>query len=128
MTIFDENYVLLTTFRKNGQPTSRPVWIAPLGDGTGGFTTEERTLKVTHIRNNPKVTLQACGMRGNVRSGAPVVEATAEVRVGDDAVPVRDAVYRKYWVMSKGFVLSDWWRRVRRRPPVPPCVVHIRLA
>ena len=82
MSISDEKYVLITTFRKNGDAVSSPVWIAPLADGTAGFTTEDGSGKVKRIRNNPRVTLQPCSVKGTVKHGSAVVEASAAVLLG----------------------------------------------
>lgn len=101
MAITDETYVLLTTFRKNGDGVGTPVWIVELPDGSCGFTTEIDSGKVKRIRNNPSVTLQACSARGKVKSGSALVHASAEVLEGDDAVVVRDAIRRKHPVMTR---------------------------
>ena len=94
MAITDEKYVLLTTFRKNGDGVATPVWIVSLPDGTAGFTTEVDSGKVKRIRNNPSVTLQPCNLRGKVTADAEVVTATADVLLGADARPVTKAVRR----------------------------------
>ncbi len=127
MSIADEKYVLITTFRKNGDAVASPVWIAPLVDGAAGFTTENNSGKVKRIRNNPKVTLQPCSMKGTPTVGAAVVEATAEVLLGLDAQPIREAIHRKYSVMSKFFKVAELWRKVRREPEPPTCVVRLTL-
>ena len=57
MAISDEKYVVLTTFRRNGDAVATPVWIVGLPDGTAGFTTEIDSGKVKRIRNNASVTL-----------------------------------------------------------------------
>jgi PPOX class probable F420-dependent enzyme len=128
MSILDEKYVLLTTFRKNGAGVSTPVWVVKLGEGAGGFTTEVDSGKVKRIRNNPKVTLQACSARGKVQPGSPVVDATAEVVTGSDARPISDAVHRKYWVVANLMKLATVWRKVRRKPEPVDCAVRITLA
>ena len=127
MTIADEKYVLITTFRKNGDAVSSPVWIAAMPDGTAGFTTEDNSGKVKRIRNNPKVTLQPCSMKGAPKEGSAVVEATAEVVLGAEAEPIRTAIHRKYSVMTKMFKLSELWRKVRRKPEPATCVVRLTL-
>ena len=115
MSITDETYVLLTTFRKNGEGVGTAVWIAALPDSRCGFTTEFNSGKVKRVRNNPAVTLQPCDMRGKVKDGSAVVHATAEVLVGADARPVRDAIHRKHKVMTKMFIISDAWRKLRKQ-------------
>ena len=69
MPITDEKYVSFTTLRKNGTPVSSPVWIAPLGDGTAGFTTDATSGKVKRVRKNAQVTLRPCTSRGKVAPG-----------------------------------------------------------
>ena len=100
MAITDEKYVVLTTFRKNGDAVPTPVWIVGLPDGTGGFTTEATSGKVKRIGINPSVTLQPCSMRGTAQPGSMVVAATAEVLLDADTRPIKAAVRRKYKVVT----------------------------
>lgn len=127
MSITDGKYVLITTFRKSGEAVPSPVWIVALGGGTAGFTTDEVSGKVKRIRNNPKVTLQPCSVKGTPKDGAAVVEATAEVLVGADAQPTRDAIRKKYAVMTKLFKLGELRRKVRRKPEPAVCAVRLTL-
>lgn len=94
--ISDEKYVSLTTFRKNGTPVAAPVWIADLGDGTSGFTTASSSYKVKRLANDPRITLQPCDSRGNVREGTSVVSGTATVVHGADFESVRSRIKSKY--------------------------------
>jgi hypothetical protein len=127
MAIADEKYVLLTTFRKRGEAVPSPVWIVGLPDGSVGFTTEDGSGKVKRIRNNGRVTLQPCSVRGAVKDGSVVVEGTAEVVLGSEADSVRAAIGRKYSVMTKLFVVGELWRKVRRKPEPPTCAIRITL-
>jgi len=127
MSIADEKYVLITTFRKSGDAVASPVWIAAVGGGAAGFTTEDNSGKVKRIRNNPRVTLQPCSMKGTPKEGAAVVEATAEVLVGAAAQPIRDAIHGKYSVMSRFFKVAELWRKIRRKPEPPTCAVRMTL-
>ena len=96
MTVADEKYVLLTTLRRNGEGVATPVWIARLGDGRAGFGTGGSSGKVKRIRNNSAVTVQACSMRGTVKAGAPVVQATASIAEGEAYTGVHRAIRKKY--------------------------------
>jgi uncharacterized protein len=128
VAITDGKYVLLTTFRTNGDPVATPVWIVALTDGTGGFTTEVTSGKVKRIRNNPSVTLQPCSVRGTVHRASAVVNASAEVLEGADARPVDDAVRRKYRVVMSLLVVSDRFRKLLRRRAGPPeCAIRLRF-
>ena len=128
MSIADEKYVLITTFRKNGDAVPSPVWIVALADGKAGFTTEEGSGKIKRIRNNPKVTLQPCNMKGTPKAGSAVVDATAEVLLGADAEATSAAVQKKYSVMTKLFKVGELWRKVRRKPEPTTCAVRLTLS
>ena len=128
MSIADEKYVLLTTFRKNGVPVASPVWIVALANGVAGFTTDEVSGKVKRIRNNPKITLQPCSVKGMPKVGSAVVDATGEVLLGGDAQPIRDGVNRKYSLVTKLFVVGEVWRKVRRKPEPVVCAVRLTLS
>jgi uncharacterized protein len=76
--LFDEKYVLLTTFRKTGVGVPTAVWAA--GEGDALFVTTVATAgKVKRIRNNPEVTLQPCTMSGRIKGDATPVAARAEI-------------------------------------------------
>ena len=127
MDITDTKYVLLTTFRKNGEAVATPVWIVGLPGGTGGFTTEATSGKVKRISNNPSVTLQPCSMRGSVDARSAVTSATAEVLLGADAHPLRDAIRRKYRVVTLLLAVSDLLRKLLRRAEAPECAILLRF-
>ena len=91
-----EKYVRLTTFTKDGRAKPAPVWIADLGDGTLGFTTDVGSWKVKRIRNTPSVELVPSDARGNPKDGAATVSAIAEVRTGERSSPIVSAIKAKY--------------------------------
>ena len=127
MAITDEKYVLLTTFRKNGDGVATPVWIVSLPGGTAGFTTEVDSGKVKRIRNNPSVTLQPCNLRGKVTADSAVVNATADVLLGADARPVTKAVRRKYRVAILLLDVGTLFRKLLRRPEAQECAIRLRF-
>lgn len=127
MAIADEKYVLLTTFRKNGDGVATPVWIVSLPDGTAGFTTEVDSGKVKRIRNNPSVTLQPCNLRGKVTADSAVVTATADVLLGADARPVTKAVRGKYRAAILLLDVGSLFRKLLRRPEADECAISLRF-
>ena len=127
MAITDEKYVLLTTFRKNGDGVATPVWIVSLPDGTAGFTTEVDSGKVKRIRNNPSVTLQPCNLRGKVTADSEVVTATAAVLLGADARPVSKEVRRKYRVAILLLDVGTVFRKLLRRREPEECAIGLRF-
>lgn len=95
-------YVLLTTFTKDGRPKPTPVWAAAEGDRLLVIT-RETSWKVKRIRNTPRVTLAACDMRGNPKGEA--VEGTAAVLDKSQTPVVYDAIGRRYGLVGKAFNL-----------------------
>lgn len=93
-----EQYVLLTTTRRNGVPVATPVWVARDDDALV-VTTGAEAGKVKRVRHTPRVTLQACDRVGKPLEGASVVDAHATVH--DDEQSMRQleaALSAKYGV------------------------------
>lgn len=88
-----EKYVLLTTFRKDGRAVATPVWVLPAGDGVAIWT-ESKSYKVKRVRNNPKVTVAACDIRGKARGEA--VEGRARIVSDDERDHFAGVLGRKY--------------------------------
>ncbi len=93
-------YVSLTTYKKDGTAKPLPVWIVELADGRLGFTTSIDSWKVKRIQNDPNVTLRPCDQRGKVADGADEVSGTAELAQGAEFAEVQSLVKAKYgrWV------------------------------
>ena len=54
--VANTEYILLTTFTKDGRPKPTAIWAAPDGDGLVVIT-QEKSWKVKRIRNTPRVTI-----------------------------------------------------------------------
>jgi PPOX class probable F420-dependent enzyme len=93
-------YVLLTTFTKDGKPKPTPIWAAVDGDRLLVIT-QETSWKVKRIRNTPRVTLATCTMRGQATSEA--VEGTAAVLDKSETAGVYDAIGKRYGLVGKVF-------------------------
>ena len=96
------NYILLTTFTKDGRPKSTPIWAAPDGDRLLVIT-EADSWKVRRIRNTPRVTLAACDMRGNPKTDS--VDATAAILDKSETEKVYRAIGKRYGIIGKVFNL-----------------------
>jgi PPOX class probable F420-dependent enzyme len=128
MGIADHRYVSLTTFKRNGDPVATPVWIAALEDGSVGFTTGPGSYKVKRLRNDARVELRPCDMRGKVPEGAEVVAGTAVVVT--EGVPLgaaQAAIARKYGLQYRMLMLGDALKRLLRRPVEGEAAVVITL-
>lgn len=98
------DYILLTTFTKDGRPKPTPIWAAPDGDGLLVIT-QENAWKVKRIRHTPRVMLAKCDMRGNPKSEA--VEATATILDKSRTGEVYDAIGKRYGLFGKAFNLMS---------------------
>lgn len=78
LALADEPFVSLTSYRRNGEPVSTPVWVARDGASLV-VTTSASTGKVKRLRRDPRVLLRPCDRRGKVAPDAVGAEGRAEV-------------------------------------------------
>ena len=90
-----QKYISLGTFRKNGAKVATPVWFGEDGDKLYVMTRSDLG-KTKRIRNNPRVTVSPCTMRGKVTG--PEVLASARILPSEDHARARQAINRKYWM------------------------------
>ena len=93
-------YILLTTFTKDGRPKPTAIWAAPSGDGLVVIT-QEQSWKVKRIRNTPRVTIAACDRGGKPKGEA--VEATAAILDKSANGATYDALGKRYGLIGKAF-------------------------
>lgn len=106
-------YVSFTSYKRNGEPISLPVWVVPF-EGGYAFTTDPDAFKVKRVRHNPRVTLRACSVRGKVDSGVTEFHGTAEYVDAATADRVNKAIRRKYWLAYRLLIApSNLWSKLR---------------
>ncbi|MER7175343.1 PPOX class F420-dependent oxidoreductase [Streptomyces mesophilus] len=108
-------YISLTTYRKNGTPVSTPVWV--VGDGTLLYVwTKTDTWKVKRLRNDKRVVVTECDVRGRVAEGAVSAEGTATLLEESEMPKVRRLLSRKYkwqyWMVDYPAMIA----RLGKRP------------
>jgi PPOX class probable F420-dependent enzyme len=126
MTITDERYVSFTTYRKNGETVSTPVWIVALPGGRCGFTTEAGSGKTKRLGNDGRATFRPCDRGGKVADGAPEtrVEATV-VTEGPDLDAVREALVAKYGIQAQVLTVGRTLKRLVRMPDTSAAVIAV---
>lgn len=62
-----EKYISVETFRKSGDGVKTPVWFV-IRDETIFVITRDQTGKFKRLKNNTKVNVAICSMRGDVKS------------------------------------------------------------
>lgn len=110
MNLGSEQYVSVTTYRRDGTAVATPVWVAQDGEDVV-FWTVTGSAKVKRIRNNPSVTVAACDYRGNVRGDA--VKGVAVVLSDEETERVRGLLRRKYGLIGRLTLLGSLIRRGR---------------
>ncbi|MFF0553432.1 PPOX class F420-dependent oxidoreductase [Streptomyces sp. NPDC004311] len=116
-------YVSLTTFRKDGTPVATPVWAVADGGELYVWTRTE-TWKVKRIRNDGRVRLSPCDVRGRVPEGAGT--AAGQARLLDEAGlrRVRKLMSRKY---TWQFWFVDVPATLARRGKRPHTAIAVKL-
>jgi uncharacterized protein len=104
-----QNYISLETFRKTGLGVKTPVWFV-LHDGTFYAYTEADSGKVKRIRNNPRVRVAVCNMRGDIKG--PWLDATASIIEGEERRAADTLLDRKYFLKR----ISNVFRKFRPHP------------
>jgi PPOX class probable F420-dependent enzyme len=102
-------YLSLTTFRKDGTPVATPVWVARDGESLV-VTTERSSGKAKRLRNNSKVLLAPCDMRG--RPTGDEVDGTAELTDDAGTKRVSELIGRRYGLQYRLIFLVE---KIRRR-------------
>ncbi|MBP1822433.1 PPOX class F420-dependent oxidoreductase [Mycobacterium sp. OAE908] len=93
-------YILLTTFTKDGRPKPTAIWAAPDGDRLLVIT-QEKSWKVKRIRNTPRVTIAPCDRVGKPKGEA--VEAVATILDKSANGATYDAIGKRYGLLGKTF-------------------------
>jgi PPOX class probable F420-dependent enzyme len=112
-------YLSLETFKKSGEAVRTPVWFAadPLVnlDSTAAkifIYTIGDTAKARRIRNNPRVKIAPCDMRGNILG--PWVDARAEIVTGEQAARGMRLLNKKYFPWKQLLGLFAFFSRRER--------------
>jgi len=98
--IAKSEYILLTTFTKDGRPKPTAIWAAPQGDGLVAIT-QEKSWKVKRIRNTSRVTIAECDRSGKPRGES--VDAIATILDKSANGATYDAIGRRYGLVGKTF-------------------------
>ncbi|MCT7660057.1 PPOX class F420-dependent oxidoreductase [Mycobacterium deserti] len=93
-------YILLTTFTKDGRAKPTAIWAAADGDGLVAIT-QEKSWKVKRIRNTARVTIAPCDRRGNPKGEA--VDAVATILDKSANGATYDAIGKRYGLLGKTF-------------------------
>ena len=91
-----QKYLNLETFKRDGRGVKTPVWFVLRKNGAFYVYTEAGSWKVKRIRNNPRVRIAPCDMRGRV--SAEWQAATAQIVSGEEEQVANRLLDRKYFL------------------------------
>ena len=96
----NQQFMNVETFRKNGQGVQTPVWFVE-DRGTLYVRTVETSFKVKRIRNNPRVRVMPCDVRGGPKG--EWVEGQARFATADEDKRVGQLLTKKYGLQKTLF-------------------------
>jgi hypothetical protein len=94
----NQKYLNLESYRRDGQAVRTPLWFVE-ENGVLYFYTVAHSYKVKRIRNNPRVRVTPCDMRGNLTG--EWVDATARRLDQAEARHANDLLNQKYGLMKR---------------------------
>jgi uncharacterized protein len=109
-----EQYVSITTFKRDGTPVSTPVWVAG-ENGNLLVISEADSWKVKRIRRDSHVQVAPCSARGAIRGDAIDAQAT----IDPDTTAVQKLLARKYGWMYRAYMRFSALSRKLRRQQTP---------
>lgn len=119
MSLGDEKYILLTTFKRDGTAVSTPVWSAPLEGESFGFWTSSGSGKAKRLAHTQRVLVQPCDARGNVKDDTEPIEATARLVADRELEPIREGIKAKYGFMTTVTKVLGKIGGLIKRNPIP---------
>jgi len=90
-----QKYISLETFKKSGEGVKTPVWFV-LHNSAFYVYTEDGSWKVKRIRNNRRVRIAPCNMRGEVKG--PSMDGTAQIIDGEEQQTADKLLDQKYFL------------------------------
>ena len=114
-----EHYISLESFKRNGDGVKTPVWFVRHDEVLYVYT-EADSWKVKRIRNNPRVRVAACTVRGQVKG--PWFDGAASIIEGDERLAADRLLDRKYFLKRLGNLFTRLtgrqraWIRISARP------------
>jgi len=114
-----QKYVNVATYRKNGTAVYTPMWFAEEGGELYVYSLANAG-KVKRIRNNPRVKIAPCDVRGKPKGAW--IEAEARIVDRSAAEHGHKLLNKKYGLLKS---LGDFFSKIRKRERV---VIAIRPA
>lgn len=90
--------IMLTTYRRSGEPVGTPVWLV-VREGGIWATTTATSGKVKRIRYDPRLTVAPCTQTGRVTG--PAQEGHARLMGREESDRALDAIRGRYGILDR---------------------------
>jgi len=107
-----QKYLNLATYRKNGTAVNTPLWFAEEDDRLYVYSLANAG-KVKRVRNNPRVKIAPCDIRGNVKG--QWIDAEARILDSAGAAHGHKLLTKKYGLFKR---FGDFFSKLRKRARV----------
>jgi uncharacterized protein len=97
-TLDKHKYINLETYKKSGQGVKTPVWFM-VSDGLVFVLTTKNTGKAKRLKNNQKVRIMPCGMRGEPKGDW--IDGTARFATESETQNAIKLRHKKYGLRAK---------------------------
>jgi PPOX class probable F420-dependent enzyme len=108
----DQKYLSLESYRKDGRAVATPVWFAEEA-GVFYIYSLADAGKVKRIRNNPRVRIAPCDLRGKLKGSW--VGAEARIQDPSGAEHAHKLLNQKYGAVKR---IGDFFSKLRKRKRV----------
>jgi PPOX class probable F420-dependent enzyme len=108
-----KKHISLETYRKTGAPVRTPVWFVE-ENGELFVRTDSDTGKIKRIRNNPRVRVATCNMRGTVKG--TWVDGEARMTEPESSKHVFSLLRKKYGMPYRLIRFAERLSRSKSKP------------
>lgn len=105
----NQKYINLQTFKKDGTPVATPVWFAEVGGELFVYTVANSG-KIKRLRNNRRVRIAVCDVRGNLKG--EWVDGEARLLDATEAASGNRLITQKYGLIKR---IMDFFSRFRKQ-------------
>src|SRR5712691_6614180 len=109
----DKKHISIETYRKTGEAVRTPVWFVE-ENGELFVRTDSDTGKIKRIRNNPRVRVATCNMRGTVKGSW--VEGEARIMEPESFEHVFSLLRKKYGMFYGIIRFTERFSRNEAKP------------
>jgi uncharacterized protein len=93
------SYCLVVTYKRSGEGVATPVWFGVDGHGRLYFRTYAFSAKVKRVRNDPRVRIAPCTVRG--KPLGPAAEGAARVLGADEEESAEETIQSNYGLFRR---------------------------